>query len=49
LVWRQRLETGRLQPEAIALYDASGWARQQEDWEGGSIWEGSVHFTKDLA
>jgi GNAT superfamily N-acetyltransferase len=44
-----RLETGVLQPEAIALYDSSGWQRQHEDWEGGPILLGSVHFTKDLA
>jgi GNAT superfamily N-acetyltransferase len=43
-----RLETGAAQPEAIALYASSGWERQLEDWAGGPIMVGSVHFTKDL-
>jgi GNAT superfamily N-acetyltransferase len=43
-----RLETGSRQPEAVALYDGSGWERQHEDWEGGPIMVGSVHFAKDL-
>lgn len=44
-----RLETGSRQPEAAALYAATGWERQHEDWSGGPIHPGSIHFTKDLA
>jgi ribosomal protein S18 acetylase RimI-like enzyme len=44
-----RLETGWLQPEAVALYASSGWEQQSEDWEGGEIRVGSIHFAKVLA
>jgi GNAT superfamily N-acetyltransferase len=43
-----RLETGDRQPEAIALYDSSGWVRQRVGWEGASIPLCSIHFAKDL-
>jgi hypothetical protein len=43
-----RLETGWLQPEAVALYASTGWEPQNEDWEGGEIRSGSIHFAKAL-
>ena len=44
-----RLETGWLQPEAVALYASTGWERQSEDWDGGEIRVGSIHFAKALS
>ena len=44
-----RLATGWKQPEAIALYDASGWKRQVEPWDASSpLPEGVFLFSKDL-
>ncbi len=44
-----RLETGPLQPEAVALYAATGWTRQTEDWGGGGcIPDYSIRFAKEL-
>jgi len=46
---RLRLETGERQPEAVALYAAEGWLRQDEAWDGGPIRCGSIHFSKQLS
>jgi GNAT superfamily N-acetyltransferase len=43
-----RLETGSRQPEAVALYDASGWIRRDEGWGARVLRPGSVRFAKDL-
>ena len=45
-----RLETGTGtgQPEAVALYDGSGWLRSDEGWGGGPMDPGSIRFAKDL-
>jgi putative acetyltransferase len=43
-----RLETGARQPEAIALYDSTGWVRREIDWGGGPLECGAFHFTKEL-
>lgn len=44
-----RLETGERQPEAVSLYAAAGWHRQDEAWDGGPIHCGSIHFSKLLS
>jgi GNAT superfamily N-acetyltransferase len=45
---RLRLSTGDCQPEAIALYESSGWARRDDQWEFGPFSCGSYHFSKDV-
>ncbi len=42
-----RLETGEAQPEAIALYRATGW-RPIDPWPGAPAHLGSVYFEKEL-
>jgi GNAT superfamily N-acetyltransferase len=44
-----RLSTGPRQPEAIALYERTGWVRRDEHWGDGPVGDCSYHFTKDLA
>lgn len=41
------LETGDVQPEAIALYEATGW-RRIDGWPGSPVHQGSVYFDKAL-
>jgi GNAT superfamily N-acetyltransferase len=43
-----RLETGSRQPEAMALYDDSGWIRRDQGWGERTVRPGSVRFAKDL-
>jgi GNAT superfamily N-acetyltransferase len=43
-----RLETGSRQPEAVALYETSGWIRADEGWGDRIMRPGSVRFTKEL-
>jgi GNAT superfamily N-acetyltransferase len=42
------LATGDRQPEAVALYAASGWERRFEDAEGNAPAPGYIRFTKRL-
>lgn len=42
------LETGFAQPEAIALYEAIGWARVEKLPEGAFSYPGADRFTKVL-
>jgi GNAT superfamily N-acetyltransferase len=47
--YRLRLSTGDRQPEAIALYESTGWVRRDAEWGDGPIMCHSYYFTKDLA
>jgi GNAT superfamily N-acetyltransferase len=42
------LATGNRQPEAIALYAATGWERRFEDAKGNALASGYIRFTKRL-
>ena len=44
-----RLNTGYLQPEALALYDSSGYERTDERYGTYADFEGSHFFVKHLA
>ncbi len=43
------LGTGHRQPEAVALYEATGWQRHQDDRDGRPLPPGVIRFTKLLA
>ncbi len=40
------LFTGDRQPEAVALYAATGWERRFEDADGNALFPGYIRFTK---
>ncbi len=42
------LVTGDRQPEAVALYAATGWERCFEDADGNTLPLGYIRFTKRL-
>jgi hypothetical protein len=42
------LATGDRQPEAVALYTATGWRRRFEDADGNRLPPGYLRFTKPL-
>ncbi len=42
------LATGDRQPEAVALYVATGWQRRFEDADGNALAPGYLRFTKQL-
>ncbi len=42
------LATGDRQPEAVALYVATGWERRFEDADGTALAVGYLRFTKRL-
>ncbi|HEY5112342.1 MAG TPA: GNAT family N-acetyltransferase [Acidimicrobiales bacterium] len=42
------LETGYAQPEALALYESTGWARVEEFPEGSWSYPGAYRFAKVL-
>jgi len=42
------LATGDRQPEAVALYRATGWERRDEDADGNALPPGYLRFTKRL-
>ncbi|HEY1826620.1 MAG TPA: GNAT family N-acetyltransferase [Acidimicrobiales bacterium] len=43
-----RLATGFRQPEAVSLYESSGWQRQWSDWDGSALNPHVFLFRKDL-
>lgn len=45
-IGRLVLETGPLQPEAIALYESGGWQRVAELDVGGPRWADSLKFSR---
>jgi GNAT superfamily N-acetyltransferase len=42
------LATGDRQPEAVALYEATGWVRLEEDWDGTPLPPWHLRFHKPV-